>query len=184
MSTIQTKQWTRKEYQQMAEAGLFRPNERVELIHGEIFTMSPQNSRHAVAIGNTEAALQRAFGPEHWVRVQMPLALSSDSEPEPDLAVVPGPRNTYLTDHPVTALLIVEISDTTLHFDQNEKLSLYAQGQISEYWIVNVANHTLEVYRNPQGSSYEEHHTLSPTQSINPPHTPNHSILVGDLLPL
>ena len=111
---IQTKHWTRQEYDRLADAGILAPDERVELLEGEIVTMTPQHGPDSASIGLAEAALRKAFGPAHWIRIQLPLIVDPDSEPEPDLAVVPGSPRDYVTEHPRAALLVVEIADSTL----------------------------------------------------------------------
>jgi len=128
-----TRRWTRTDYYHMAEAGVFRHDKHLELIQGEIITMTPQRSRDAAVISIVEIELRRAFGDSHLIRVQMPLALDNDSEPESDLAVVTGVPRDYLTNHPRSALLVVEISDTTLKFDREDKSALYAQYHIPDY---------------------------------------------------
>ncbi len=105
---IQTKRWTRQECDRMAEAGLFDPKERVQLIAGENVILTPQNSPHAVTIGKTQRVFERIFGQGVWVRIQMPVLIDPDSEPEPDLAVVTGAPDEYLKEHPRTALLVIE----------------------------------------------------------------------------
>jgi Uma2 family endonuclease len=150
---LQTRRWTRAEYERMAETGVLRPDERVELLDGEILlVMTPQNSPHAAVIGKTEDVLRQTFGRGIWVRTQMPLILDPDSEPEPDLAVVPGSPSDYVQEHPRTALLVVEVADTTLEKDRGRKAATYARAGIPEYWIVNLVDHCLEVYRDPIAS--------------------------------
>lgn len=185
---IQTKRWTRQEYDRMAEAGIFSPNERVELLGGEILLMTPQNSPHSVAIGLVEEALRRAFGPDHWIRIQLPLIIDPDSEPEPDVAVVRGTPRDYLKAHPDTALLVVEVSDTTLVLDRDRKRAIYARAGIPEYWIVNLAERCLEVYRDPvtppgQPGLYRSSRQLNPSTTISPLAAPSASVAVADLLP-
>ncbi|MBI3799790.1 MAG: Uma2 family endonuclease, partial [Deltaproteobacteria bacterium] len=141
--------WTREEYYKMAEAGVFRPGERVELIGGRIVTMSPQNSPHFTAICLAEDALRAIFGTGYVVRVQGPLDLNPSSQPEPDIAIVRGSVRDHAHAHPTTALLVVEVSESSLAFDRGEKASLYASADIPECWIVNLPDHRLEVYRDP-----------------------------------
>ncbi|MCP9448564.1 MAG: Uma2 family endonuclease [Nitrospira sp.] len=90
---IHTKRWTRQEYDRMAEAGILDPDERVELLGGEILT--PQKSPHSATIGLAHTALQHAFGRNHWIRIRLPLIIAPDPEPDPDLAVVPWPPRDY-----------------------------------------------------------------------------------------
>ncbi len=185
---VQTKRWTRQEYDRLAGAGVLDPEERVQLIEGDIVTMTPQTSPHAVAIGKTQRALERLYGPHVWVRVQMPVIIDPDSEPEPDLAAVPGNPDKYLKEHPRTALLVVEVADTTLALDRDRKARIYARAGIPEYWIVNLTERCLEVYRDPvtlpgQPGSYRSSTTLNPAERVSPLAAPSASVAVADLLP-
>ncbi len=180
--------WTRREYHAIADAGLFR-NGRVELIGGTIVDVSPQGNKHAVAIGLAQRALHRALGDEYWIRVQMPLRGVVESEPEPDLAIVPGSPRDY-HQHPATARLIVEVSDATLAFDRGHKASLYAAASVEDYWIVNLIDNTVELLRSPApdpaapfGHAYTERRTLRAGDSLAPLIQPDAAIPVADLLP-
>jgi Uma2 family endonuclease len=182
--------WTREEYYKMADAGVFRPGERVELIGGRIVTMSPQNSLQATSFLLLCDALQRIFSAGYVVRMQLPLDLNPSSQPEPDIAVVPGSIRDYATAHPTTALLVVEVSESTLGFDRREKTSLYASAGIPEYWIVNLRNQRLEVYRDPvpmtgepYGYSYRTSTQFVAGDTVSPLANPQGIIQVTDLLP-
>ena len=139
--------WTRTEFQQMLDLGWFL-DQRAELVEGEILELPALKNAHAVSLKLTEDALDRAFGNGFWVRSQLPLALNDLSEPLPDLAVVPGKPRDY-SEHPSTAQLVVEISDSTLSYDRRQKQSLYAMSGLPEYWIVNLVDRQVEVYRTP-----------------------------------
>ena len=141
------RRWTREEYHHMAELGLFE-GQRVELIGGEIFVMSPQNFRHGRGGERIARILERAFGEKFWVRTQQPLYLGLDSDPEPDVYVVDGDSEDF-TDHPTSAVLVVEVSDSTLETDVSRKASLYACAGIKDYWVVNLRRDQLEVRRKP-----------------------------------
>ena len=143
------RRWTVDEYYRMAEVGLLGPDERTELIDGEVLRMSPQNSRHATVIGRVERALRGVLPEGLHLRTQMPLRLSQETEPEPDLAVVTGDLDDYADAHPTTAALVVEISDSTLRFDRRAKAAVYAQAGIPEYWVVNVRRREVEVHTQP-----------------------------------
>jgi Uma2 family endonuclease len=176
--------WTRDEYHRMADAGLFQ-DQRVELIEGEIIDMAPQNGPHFLAVDKTQEALRAVFpAKSFWVRGQGPVALTETSEPEPDVSVAAGPRS---ADHPTTAVLIVEVSDSTLRFDQTTKQNTYARTGIPEYWIVNIPGRRLEVYRNPTGKGlrarYDAPIVLLPNQTVSPLAAPKYKIRVADLLP-
>lgn len=157
MSTTETittrepkpRRWTRDEYYRMGDLGFFQ-DQRVELIEGEILQRRTQSVPHAAAISLTHEVLRSVFSEGHWVRNQAPLTFSSSSEPEPDIAVVAGEIRDHSGGHPTTALLVVEISDATLAFDRRKKASLYAQAGIADYWVVNLVNRQLEVYRRPR----------------------------------
>lgn len=189
-SAPQPRLWTREEYYKMVEAGVLRPDERVELIGGRIVAMSPQNSPHFTAIRLVEEALRAAFGAGYEVRVQGPLDLSPSSQPEPDVAVVQGQARDYARAHPITALLVVEVSESTLAFDRGEKASLYASAGIPEYWVVNLVDRRVEVYRDPvpvtgqlYGYGYRSCTHYFATDTVIPTAILQSTITVADLLP-
>ncbi len=181
------RRWTREEYYRMGEMGFFQ-GQRVELIEGEIMVLSPQNWPHTSTVARVGEALHRAFGAGFWVRMQFPLNLST-SDPEPDVSVVAGRIEDY-SDHPTTAVLVVEVSESTLHYDRTSKASLYARAGIADYWIVNLVNNQLEVRRDPRpdpsqhyGHGYASLTTLVPPAVLNPLAAPQVSLAVADLLP-
>ncbi len=186
----QTRPWTREEYYRLADLGFFL-EQRVELIAGEIIQMPPQKNWHALGITLTEDALRTAFGPGYWVRVQMSLDLTPHSVPDPDLAVIAGsPRTHARANNPTTSLLLVEVSDSTLAYDRRTKGSLYACAGIADYWILNLADRQLEVYRHPQpdnkarfGFCYTDEIDLGPTDEVSPLALPQARIKIVDLLP-
>ncbi len=149
MGTVQVRRWTREEYDRMVEAGVFAPGERVELIDGEVLAVTPEGSEHTTAVLLIEEALRAAFAGGYTVRVQMPLALDPSSEPEPDVAVVHGSPRDYRDAHPASALLVVEVADTTLAYDRQQKGSLYARAGVADYWVVNLLDRRVEVCRDP-----------------------------------
>ncbi len=180
---VDSHRWTRREYENMVSGGVFHPEDKLELIEGEIYDVSPQSSRHATAIRLVEDALRRAYGSGFDVRVQLPAALDASSEPEPDVAVVEGGPRDYRDAHPTTALLTVEVSDTSLAFDRTTKQATYARSTIPEYWIINLIDRLVEVYRQPEGDGYAEVSKLTPPARISPLSQPDRSIAVQDLLP-
>jgi Uma2 family endonuclease len=182
--------WTGAEYDRLVAEGLFRPEERVELLGGEILTMAAQGTKHTAATSLTGDALREAFGAGHQVRIQMPLALDPDSRPEPDVAVVRGSARDYTDAHPETALLVVEVADSTLAFDRVWKGSCYARAKIADYWIVNLVERRLEVYREPvraprakYGWKYRKVTRLGPKNVVTPLARPGVTIEVAALLP-
>lgn len=183
--------WTAEEYERAGALGLFRSEERLELIEGEIIEkMSPQGSRHAGAIRLVEEALRLAFAVGFDVRVQLPLAFGPHNRPEPDVAVVPGSIRQYVDAHPTAAALVIEVADTTLQTDRTIKAAVYAAAGVQDYWIVNLVDSVLEVYRQPAplpdavaGYPYGSVTRLTADQSITALAAPHHSIAVADLLP-
>src|SRR5262245_35032287 len=142
----QPRRWTKEEYYKMGELGFFR-GQKVELIDGEIMVLSPQTRPHASTTDRVAEVLRNSW-PGVWVRSQVALDLGQPTELEPDVSVVPGQRTDY-TNHPTTALLIVEVSDSTLAYDRGPKASLYAARGVIDYWIANIPKGQLEVRRNP-----------------------------------
>jgi Uma2 family endonuclease len=176
--------WTRDEYHKMAEIGLFQDT-RVELLGGEIWNMSPQRRPHYRTIRAVAEALEAAFGPAFDIQQQAPLGLGSDGEPEPDVAVVAGSWADY-DDHPTITdvKLVVEVSDSTLTKDRTKKAHSYAQAGILDYWIVNLVNRQMEIYRDPSPEGvYQSVLILGPAESIVPLNAPDVAIRVADLLP-
>ncbi|HLF13185.1 MAG TPA: Uma2 family endonuclease [Gammaproteobacteria bacterium] len=161
MSTVM-QEWPRRHritvehYYRMAEAGLFEEDERVELINGEIIDMPPMGSRHAGTVAQLTDVLSHAVGGRAMIRAQLPVRLSDDSEPEPDIAVVKLRSDYYKSNHPVAAdiLLLVEISDTTVRYDRQVKVPLYAQRGIPEVWIVDLQSGEMHFYRSPVNGKY------------------------------
>jgi len=164
---------------------------RVELIDGEVFEMPAQKNWHALGLSLAHDALRLAFGSDFWVRTQASLDLSPYSVPDPDIAVVAGPRATWHgPNNPTTAVLIVEIGDTTLAYDRGRKASLYAASGIADYWILNLVENRLEVHRQPVvdesqyfGHGFGDRLILGPTERIAPLAVPGGEIAVVDLLP-
>lgn len=183
--------WTREEFERAGELGLFGVDERLELIEGCIFEqMSPQKSAHATSSQLVEEWARNAFAGGFVVRGQKPLALGERSEPEPDVAVVTGAARDYTGGHPQTALLVVEIADTTLRYDRTTKASLYARAGIPEYWIVNLVDRVLEVYRQPAqaseqplGHAYRVLMVMGEAERLAPLGAPHFAVTVSDLLP-
>lgn len=175
--------WSRADYQRLVAAGVFGPGDRLELLEGEIIEMSPEKSRHAATVDMVLEALRRAFGTSHTIRVQHPLAVSASSEPQPDLAVVRGTARDYIDQHPVSAVLVVEVSDTSLDYDRTKKSRVYAQAGITDYWIVNLVEGVVEVHRDPGGEGYATIVRLGPGEDVSPLAVPGSNVAVGDLLP-
>jgi Uma2 family endonuclease len=183
---VRSRRWTREEYYRAAELGLFRPDERLELLDGEILEkMSPHNPPHANSVLRTTRVVGAAFGPGSHARPQLPLILGPRSEPEPDVLVVIGTEDDYATRNPkaVDARLVIEISDTTLRLDRKRKQAAYARAGIAEYWLVNLPARQLEIYRDPAGTRYRSATVYGEHEIVTPLAAPHASIRVADLLP-
>jgi Uma2 family endonuclease len=145
---LTARRWTREEYDRLARYGIF-DGEPLELIAGQLIVAEPKGTYHVVSVGMVGRALRAALPPGWIVRDQSPVALDDESEPEPDVAIVPGDYADYLAEHPQRPVLVVEVADSSLHFDRRYKGSLYARGGVEDYWIVNLRDRVLEVHRDP-----------------------------------
>ncbi len=182
---------TREEYYKAAEVGIFGPEERLELIGGEVIKkVSPQLTPHATSISLCGEALRKAFDQGHHVRIQAPMALGPHSEPEPDVCVVEGSARDYEREHPKTAVLVIEVADSSLRLDRKVKASLYAAAGIPDYWLLNLPDRVLEVHREPApmadepfGHQYRSITRYPETAVVSPLAAPGATIRVADLLP-
>lgn len=187
---VRNRHWTRKEYDQLITIGFFQEHEPIELLGGQLIVAEPKGTSHSTAIALTVEALRAAFGPGWLVRVQDPVALDDESEPEPDVVVVPGRPRDYLFEHPVRPAVLVEVAESSLDFDRGHKGSLYARAGVADYWIVNLVDDTLEVYRRPAldrsaefGWRYLDVQALRPGATVSPLSRPDVTVAVADLLP-
>lgn len=144
-------------YHKMAETGILKPEDRVELINGEIYQMSPINSLHAGSVNLINAFLSQ-FNQSFLVSIQNPIIINEYSEPEPDIALLKVRADFYTTSNPVASevLWVIEVSDSTLRYDQTIKKELYAQAEIPEYWIINLVDHCIEVYNQLEDQVYQK----------------------------
>ena len=180
--------WTVDQFHYLGDLGAFE-GRRPMLIHGVLVEEGPMNPPHAIAATKTEDLIREAFGKGWHVRVAKPLALGSSTDPQPDVAVLPGRAGDY-TAHPTTAALVVEVSDTSLAFDTTVKAELYATAGIPDYWVVDVDGRRLLVYRDPGplpgglgATAYRTHLTLGPVDAVAPLAAPHAVVTVADLLP-
>jgi len=187
---LRTRRWTRAEYDRMIQIGVFRPGDPVELLGGELIVSEPQGSAHYTAIGLVETALRTALGPGWLVRTQGPVALDDESEPEPDVALVPGGWRDYSREHPARPALVVEVAESSLRLDRQHKGSLYARAGLADYWILNLVDRVLEVYRDPIADSvapfgwrYATTERLVAQSHVAPRAAPAVRLLVSDFLP-
>jgi Uma2 family endonuclease len=183
------RRWKRTEYERLVDLGAFE-GEPIELIGGQLVVAEPQHPYHASAISAADYALRAAL-PRGWiVRIQAPVSLDDESEPEPDLVVVPGRPADYRHAHPARPVLAVEVAESSLAFDREHKGSLYARAEIQDYWILNLVDRVLEVYRDPgadpstpYGWRYRSVTALAPPAVVVPMAFAEAQVAVADLLP-
>jgi Uma2 family endonuclease len=153
-----TRKFNVNEYNKMAETGILTPEDRVELIRGEIIAMSPIGRKHAAAVNRLTNFFPPLLGDKVIISVQNSIRLDNYSEPQPDIVLL-KPRSDFYESkipEPEDIYLLIEVSDSTIKYDQEVKLPLYAESNIDEVWIVNLSNTTLEVYRQPEQKIYLE----------------------------
>ena len=174
----------------LIELGVFGPDERLELLDGQLVVREPQGSRHAGTIRRVIAALRQTLGDAWQIDSQLPIALDDNSEPEPDISVVPHDPGSYLDAHPSRAVLIVEIAESSYRIDREHKASLYARAGIVDYWLIDVVHGAVEVYRDPAvapdavyGWRYRGVAILRPPANVVALVEPARSIPVAALLP-
>ncbi len=185
---VRPRRWSKEEYYRLGELGFFR-GQRVELLEGRLMVHSPQGASHALVAEHLDDILRGIFGAGFRVRCQFPLDLGASTEPEPDFVILartnpPGPPV-----HPTSADLIIEVADSSLSYDRGRKGSLYARAGIRDYWIVNLVDRQLEVYRDPlpdatqhYGHRYGSRTDLVPPATVSPLALPTAAIAVADLL--
>jgi Uma2 family endonuclease len=185
MSLSTAKRFTIFEYHRLIELGFFGEDDRVELIKGEIVNMVAKGKPHSVCGTRLYRELFKLVKEQGTLRSQDPITISDNSEPEPDLVIVRNRADDYLANHPTPSdiLLLIEIADSSLKYDQQEKLPLYAEAGIADYWIFNLVDNYLECYSEPYQASqgkfgYRRKVIFLPNESVN---LPNFHDLVLDL---
>ncbi len=145
--------FTIREFERLVMIGFLNPGDRAELIDGWLVDKMPHNPRHAAIVDIANAAISRLLPEGLTTRSQLPIRLPGDNAPEPDVAVVPAPKQRYLDRHPTEkeVSLVIEVSDTSLDEDRRLKIPQYARAKIAEYWIINVKEQRVEVYTQPRG---------------------------------
>lgn len=176
---------TVEEYHRMGESGILGPDEHLQLVGGRIIEMPPIGPRHAYQVTELASQLHFRFRGRAVVRSQQPVRLDRFSEPEPDVVLALEPGDRYASAHPTAAdtLLVIEVSDSTLRTDRGEKLIAYAQGGIREYWIVNLADRTLDIYTDPDGAAFRNKRVARTGEHVTPLAFPGDEIAVDDILP-
>ena len=183
------RRWQRVEYDRLVDLGVFQ-GEPLELLAGQLVVAEPQGPYHYSTINKIDYTLRATLPPGWLIRTQAPMWLDDESEPEPDLLVVPGTPDDYRDTHPSRPALLIEVAESSLAFDRRHKGSLYARAAIADYWIVNLVDRVVEVYRDPRPDpaaahdwSYSAVARLTPPATVTPAAFPAIRIAVADLLP-
>ena len=182
---VQTKHcFSVKEYYRMAETGVLRPDARVELLNGEIIDMSPIGPFHGGLVNRLIRIFTKKSKGRWMVSAQNPLRLDDHSEPEPDVMLLKPAPDDYTSRHPQPddVFLLIEVSDSTLDFDHEEKLPAYGRAGVAEAWIVNLIDATIEVYREPHFTGYGSKTIVRAGDTVAPLAFPDAAVDVAELL--
>lgn len=178
------RQFTVAQYHQMAEAGILAEDDRVELLEGEIIEMSPIGRRHAACVDRLNRLFSDRLRDRAIVRVQNPVQLSDRSEPQPDIALLKPKADFYESGHPQPQdiLLLVEVADSTVEFDREIKIPLYARSGVQEVWLVDLNENAIAIYRQPSPDGYAQEHRLQRGQTLTMQVFPEVSLALEDVL--
>jgi Uma2 family endonuclease len=181
----QRRRFTVAEYYAMAEAGILTEKDRVELLDGEIVVTAPIGNRHAFCVDWLNRFWILALAERAIVRIQNPVRLNDSSEPEPDITLLVWKDDFYVSGHPgpQDVLLLIEVADSTVDFDRNQKLQLYARAGITEVWIVNLQDRRVETYSEPEGDQYGNIRHYGPGESVSPVSFPDIALEVERIVP-
>jgi Uma2 family endonuclease len=185
----QPHRWTIAEYRELGKTGLFH-DKKTMLLDGVLYVMTLPNPPHDLSLGLADDWLRAVFAAGHHVRNQMGFDVGTATDPGPDLAVVAGARRDYVGRTPTTAVLLVEVADSSLLTDTTTKAEWYATAGVPEYWVIDVAGRQLHVFRGPVAlpaglgaTAYRTHLTLDATSTVAPLAAPHAAVTVADLLP-
>jgi Uma2 family endonuclease len=179
------KVWTVQDYHRMSELEILDPNERTELISGQIIYMVAKGTPHVITLQLLASTLLDQLGRTALIRTQDPISLDNSSEPEPDLVIVRGNILDYADRHPQPAdiYLVVEVASSTLRQDCEIKDKLYAKASIADYWVIDIPNHQVHIFRDPTPTGYTSHLILTAPQTISPLAFPAVAISIASILP-
>lgn len=180
---IQRHLLTLDEYHKMGEAGIFDEDDRLELIEGTLIDMAPVGSDHAGKVIQLNTVLNTAFSGRVLVSQQNPIRLGEHSEPQPDVAILRLREDFYRTSHPQPQdiLLLIEVSDTTVRYDREIKIPLYARHDIPEVWLIDLPHEQLEIYRQPSHDGYRQILRPAKDERIAPALLPDTTLAISDL---
>ncbi|MFP5262933.1 MAG: Uma2 family endonuclease [Blastocatellia bacterium] len=184
--SVQVEKWffTVDEYHRMSEAGILSEADRVELIEGEIIKMSPIGRYHAACVKRLNSTLNRRVSDYAIVSVQDPVRLDEHSEPEPDIALLKPRDDFYAQGAPAVedVLLIIEVADTSVEYDRDVKVPLYAKAGIAEAWLANIREDRIEAYSRPANGVYQKVRLVNRGEAISPEELPSLIITVEEIL--
>lgn len=179
-----TYHWTVEEYEQLGQTEVFCGKPRVELLNGEIIVMSPIGYRHGLAIAGLTRSLIQQSADRYELRVQLPIILDELSEPEPDFALAdPAYRSTGRHPRPEHLYLLIEVSDSTVRYDREDKRRAYARNKVQEFWLFNLQTNQLEAYRDPTGDQYRSARVIDAGGTVSPFAFPDVELRLADLIP-
>ncbi|MCC5667429.1 Uma2 family endonuclease [Nostoc sp. CHAB 5784] len=163
------RKFTVEQYHKMVESGILTEDDRVELIRGEIIEMSPIGTKHAACVKRLNKLLSQKLRDRVLIAIQDPVELNDNSEPQPDVALLKPRDDFYATAHPQPQdiFLLIEVSDSTVMYDREEKIPLYAQANIIEVWLVDINEEIVEVYQQPTAAGYEHIQKFASGQTLS-----------------
>ena len=172
------------EYYRMAEADILTEEDRVELIAGQIVAMSPIGSRHAACVKRLNVLIGKIVGDSMLIGVQDPIRLDAYSAPEPDLVLLRPRADFYAAAHPSAAdvLLAIEVADTSIDYDREVKLPLYAQAGLAEVWLIDLQKGRIEVFARPRSGAYQQRVEGTANATLTSPTIPQLALAAADLL--
>ncbi|MEB3338705.1 MAG: Uma2 family endonuclease [Leptolyngbyaceae bacterium] len=185
LAAVRPHHFTVSEYHRMSEFGILAPSERTELLNGQIITMAAKGTAHSSATTLTKTLFERRLSNQATIRVQDPISLSTDSEPEPDITLAVLDPLAYSTHHPTASevFLVIEIADSSLKYDLEIKAPTYSKAGILEYWVLDVIKRQLHVFRQPSQEGYQSQMILAETLEVTPLEFPDCAIAIRELLP-
>ena len=185
LTTAEPYRFTVAQYLAMGKVGILRKEDRVELIDGVIVDMAAIGNRHLAAVDRFNRAMGKVVGDRAIVRVQGSIDLNEHTRPEPDLVLLRERADFYESEAagPGDVLLLIEVSDTSLDYDRNEKLALYANAGIPEVWITALPERIIEAHTEPVGGRYTQVRIFSPGDTISPGCFPDLALPVSEILP-
>jgi Uma2 family endonuclease len=185
MVNTQIRPLTVDDYHRMIETGIISEGEHIELILGQVFNMVAKGTRHTLCTRQLFKQLLNLIGDQADVQSQDPITLPNNSEPEPDIVIARLRDDNYATSHPtpVDILLVIEVADSSIDFDRNTKLPIYAAAGINEYWIVNLIDSRLEIYSQPEGTIYTNTQIVLPPRLVNMPQFPEIKLDLTTIFP-